>query len=410
MHAISKPDALEPMLETEQSAPVDDGETAALHAQRAIAELRAGREVEVRAGTERLVVVALELLDPVALDRAAAGSIGLELLLTSERASVLGHDGHARAVLARLPAGDTSFAEADSPARIARRIAGLFDPAASFQDTCSFQDQPHITSIAALELIRQARLQPALLVKRGSPSGLSRRQGKIARVVVQASDLLAYREARGRLIARSGSARVQLERASDSTFIAYRERFGDAEHAAVIIGSPDLSRPVTVRLHSSCFTGDLFGSLRCDCGEQLDGAIDRLAADGGGVVLYLAQEGRGIGLGNKLRAYRMQAAGLDTIEADRRLGFAADGRDFGAARAMLRDLGIHRVRLLTNNPAKVVALHGDGLEVVERLPLSGTMNPYNHRYLETKRDRGGHLPSVTAGAHRHFASGDSSTT
>jgi GTP cyclohydrolase II len=143
-------------------------------------------------------------------------------------------------------------------------------------------------------------------------------------------------------------------------------------------------------MHSSCLTGDLLGSLRCDCGDQLRRAVERLAVDGG-VLLYLEQEGRSIGLANKLRAYRLQDAGLDTLEADSHLGFAADERDYGAAVSMLRELGISRIRLLTNNPRKIEALTTGGIEVVERQSLHAPVNPHNARYIETKQQRAGHL-------------------
>ncbi len=146
-----------------------------------------------------------------------------------------------------------------------------------------------------------------------------------------------------------------------------------------------------MRLHSSCLTGDLLGSLRCDCGSQLRGAIDAIVAAGGGVLLYLAQEGRGIGLANKLRAYAIQDRGFDTIDADEQLGFESDERRYGAAAAMLRTLGIGRIELLTNNPAKVAAMQAAGIDVAARRPLPGTATRHNRRYLATKRDRAGHM-------------------
>jgi GTP cyclohydrolase II len=146
-----------------------------------------------------------------------------------------------------------------------------------------------------------------------------------------------------------------------------------------------------VRLHSACLTGDLLGSLRCDCGDQLRDAVELIAASGGGIVLYLAHEGRGIGLANKLRAYALQDEGLDTLEADQHLGFRTDERDYTAACAMLQDLGIRRIRLLTNNPGKIEALNSGGIEVLAREPLQGRETPHNARYLRTKRERAGHL-------------------
>jgi GTP cyclohydrolase II len=171
--------------------------------------------------------------------------------------------------------------------------------------------------------------------------------------------------------------------------VLYREVEGDAEHLAIIVGQPALDQPVPVRLHSACLTGDLLGSLRCDCGEQLRGAAERLARDGG-VLLYLAQEGRGTGLASKLRAYRLQDGGLDTLQADRHLGFHADERDFQAASAILNDLGIRRIRLLTNNPHKIDALRAAGIEVADRLPLNAPVNGHNRRYMQAKHDLAGH--------------------
>jgi GTP cyclohydrolase II len=167
------------------------------------------------------------------------------------------------------------------------------------------------------------------------------------------------------------------------------------EHVALVIGQPDFDRPPLVRLHSECLTGDIFGSLKCDCGPQLDAALHAMADEAGkggwGVLLYLRQEGRGIGLVNKLRAYRLQDAGFDTVDANARLGLPVEARDFPTAARMLDLLGVNAVRLMTNNPAKVTALEDAGVTVVERVAHQLPANPYNERYLATKRDRSGHL-------------------
>jgi GTP cyclohydrolase II len=186
-------------------------------------------------------------------------------------------------------------------------------------------------------------------------------------------------------------ARVPLAEAVDCEIAVFREAHDLAEHVAVLIGRPNLTEPVPVRLHSACLTGDLLGSLRCDCGEQLRTAVARIASLGGGALLYLAQEGRGIGLPNKLRAYVLQDAGLDTVDADQHLGFLADERRYDVAAALLLELGIARVELMTNNPQKIVALREHGIDVVGRISLVATTNTHNERYLRAKLERAGHL-------------------
>ena len=254
---------------------------------------------------------------------------------------------------------------------------------------------------ATLELLAR---RPALLpvVPASDLRRLVRRQLAILKYVefrfrpqlrVSDEDILAYPQERARSLLRVSEAPVPLAGHERSRFVLFRETVADLEHVAIIIGEPDPSQPVLVRLHSSCLTGDLFASLRCDCGDQLRGAIDRLG-EGGGVLLYLAQEGRGIGLANKLRAYDRQDAGLDTIDADRYLGFRGDERNFAVAVQMLHELGIGRIRLLTNNPAKIAALRQAGIDVVERIGIGAPVNRHNERYITTKRDRAGHLIEV----------------
>jgi GTP cyclohydrolase II len=196
---------------------------------------------------------------------------------------------------------------------------------------------------------------------------------------------------------RVSDAHMPIAACDDCTLVLFREPHGDAEHVAIIVGQPNLTLPVPVRMHSACLTGDLLGSQRCDCGDQLRLAIARLA-ETGGVLLYLSQEGRGTGLANKLRAYRLQDAGLDTIDADRHLGFGADERDFGPAVAMLSQLGISRIRLLTNNPHKVDFMRRAGLEVVGRVALLAPVNAFNARYVQTKHERAGHFAQAPPAA------------
>ena len=191
--------------------------------------------------------------------------------------------------------------------------------------------------------------------------------------------------------ARISSARLPMDASAAGRVHVFRPDDGGTEHYAIEIGTPDPSLPVTVRLHSACFTGDVLGSLKCDCGPQLRAAMAAMAADGGGVLLYLNQEGRGIGLANKMRAYALQDAGLDTVEANHWLGFEDDQRDFRVGAQLLRSLGIGRVRLMTNNPAKLAILSSHGIDVVERVPLRVGQTAENAHYLATKAAKSGHL-------------------
>ena len=237
---------------------------------------------------------------------------------------------------------------------------------------------------AALELARLAGILPAFLVDpagAGEPSAL------------QASDLVAFAEPeRLRIAAR---ARLPVVTAEDARIVAFRSADDTREHVALVIGRENEDRPPLVRLHSECLTGDILGSLKCDCGPQLDAALRAMNAEadagGWGVLLYMRQEGRGIGLVNKLRAYQLQDQGFDTVDANTRLGLPDEARDFPTAARMLDLLGVASIRLMTNNPAKVTALESEGVKVAERVPHSLPDNPHNARYLATKRDRAGHF-------------------
>jgi GTP cyclohydrolase II len=210
---------------------------------------------------------------------------------------------------------------------------------------------------------------------------------------ISADNIDAYDREVARTLKLVTRARVPLEGAEVAELVAFRPSDGGPEHYAVIIGSPLPHNPVLLRLHSECFTGDLLGSLKCDCGSQLRGAVDAIAKSGSGIILYLAQEGRGIGLINKLRAYRLQDQGFDTLVANQRLGFEADERRYGIAARMLRLMGFGSVRLMTNNPEKLRRLEEHGIKVVERVPHAFPDNPHNREYLRTKVDKAGHLIS-----------------
>lgn len=229
---------------------------------------------------------------------------------------------------------------------------------------------------AMLRLARIAGLLPAYFVRAGAA------EDEVA------PDDIASHEAPERLRV-AARARLPVEAAEGAEIVAFRSAEGGEAHVALLIGRPD-GNPPLVRLHSECLTGDVLGSLKCDCGPQLHRALSEIAGSGWGILLYLRQEGRGIGLVNKLRAYSLQDQGFDTVDANTRLGLAIDARDFGVAAAMLRLLGQDRVRLLTNNPAKVAGLEAAGVRVIDRVPHALPTNPHNATYLATKRDRTGH--------------------
>lgn len=202
--------------------------------------------------------------------------------------------------------------------------------------------------------------------------------------------LIAFRRASEKLVERLESIRMPTDY-GDFTLHLYQSKLDGNHHLALVKGDVQGENPPLVRVHSECLTGDVFGSRRCDCGPQLHAAMKRIEEEGSGVILYMRQEGRGIGLPAKVRAYKLQESGLDTVEANLKLGFPMDLRDYGIGAQMLCDLGLKRIRLLTNNPKKLVGLQGHGLEVVEQLPIRVKPNPHNARYLKTKRERMGHL-------------------
>lgn len=243
------------------------------------------------------------------------------------------------------------------------------------------------TAAAIIELCKLAGLLPAAIL---APEGVGIAAGSEVATVTLAA-VQSYRRFSAMSLRPVSEARVPLADAEQVRIVAFRPADGGPEQFAILVGTPEQEAAPLARLHSECFTGDFLGSLRCDCGDQLRGAIRRMAHEGAGVLLYLAQEGRGIGLANKLRAYMLQDSGLDTVDANHHLGFENDERDFWSAAAMLRHLGIGRVRLLTNNPAKIAQLEEYGIEVAGRVPHIFEANVHNRGYLLTKARRSGHL-------------------
>jgi len=356
---------------------------------RAVAEMRRGAPVIVSGPGDAVVCVSAEGLDTGILGRlcALAGSQPA-LLVTARRASVL-----------KLAAPGSGSVRLILPGALeVDRLNRLADPesadAAPTPAGTTVEPLPDGSAAgASVTLAKLARLLPATLAAPCPVPAMEATAWARARdlTAVTAEEVLDQHEAAARALRPVSEARVPLDGAEDTRVVAFRPVDGGVEHLAIVIGQPDPDQPVLARLHSECFTGDLLGSLRCDCGEQLRGALMAIAAEGAGVLLYLAQEGRGIGLVNKLRAYRLQDEGLDTVDANEQLGFDDDERIYSPAAEMLRHLGFRRVRLMTNNPRKINALARHRIEVTERVPHTFPANAHNVGYLKAKARRSGHL-------------------
>ena len=359
-----------------------NGNPAALSFDRAVDELRRGRAVHVTDGEQSLVVAAIETVQPPLFERlVAAGTGRAVMLVTAERA-------HAAGLSHRLSGAVSVAFPVATDLEALRALAGVAGTDAVDAPKFDVDPMPPNAPLAAasFQLAKAGRLVPALV---GFDADCSVLPGVLT---ITVSDVAHHAPRFGhhalQLLSR---ARVPLAEALDCEIAVFRDEHSLGEHVAVVIGKPDPTTAVPVRLHSACLTGDLLGSLRCDCGEQLRTAVARIEALGGGVLLYLDQEGRGIGLPNKLRAYVLQDGGLDTVDADRHLGFRADERSYDVAAALLTELGYKRIRLLTNNPQKIISLRDHGIEVTGRLPLVTTSNMHNERYLRAKHERAGHL-------------------
>lgn len=350
---------------------------------RAADDLRRGEVVRIVDGEISLLALAAELATPDALATLSSHDRA-DLLITPQRAATLhilnqapaaDAAGHTGAIaITRMPWLDlaASLAVADPVSDLSTPFKG------------PFPTRPLGTharaGAAALALAKRATLLPAVFAVAGN------NEPEADMLSADAAAILGWRRApRLQIVSR---ARLPLEGAENTRVVAFRPLDGGLEHLALLIGEPQ--PPPLVRLHSACLTGDVLGSLKCDCGPQLRAAVERIAAEGG-ILLYLQQEGRGIGLLNKLRAYQLQDQGFDTVDANLRLGFQEDERDFDVAAAMLKALGVEKIRLLTNNPLKAETLAAEGIEVIERVGHILPPNPHNAHYLQTKRDRQRHI-------------------
>lgn len=344
---------------------------------RALAEFRSNRPVLFSSPNGKfLVALPVDGLDAARLHAfehlAQPGKP--RLLVTTRRARALGIEANGPVALALPPVGG------------AEAILSLAEDARS-DEPAEVDGSTDGRAAAAIELAKIAQRLPALLIADvDAPSSVLIEPPL---VVVPADAVMKFGRADLHSLEIASEANVPLAGGISTRFVVFRDSIGGGS-VAVIVGKPDMGKPVPVRLHSSCLTGDVFGSSRCDCGDQLRLATKRLNEEGGGIILYLEQEGRGLGLANKMRAYALQDDGLDTVDANTTLGFDDDERDYGIAARMLQKLGCSRVYLMTNNPAKLDGLSGLGIDVVGRVPLHAPINAHNRRYMTAKAMRAGH--------------------
>jgi GTP cyclohydrolase II len=361
-------------------APSPFGDPSAIRCERAVAELRAGRPVVIDDGQgQRLAFIALDSSTRSSFAAFAEVAAGQHyLFLTATRARVLGVTAEHGA---RVPLAGIDFDALPS-------LSYLREP----EPMPAGWSAGQALDAGAVEVARLGLLLPAMvgvLLEPGDTRFDSCAQVSLCDLQQGAEQAAHAYE----LVARSP---VPLREVGMTEFAVFRGGVAQRDQVAIIVGTPDLSGVVPVRVHSSCLTGDLFGSLKCDCGDQLRRGLRKLQALGGGILLYLDQEGRGTGIAAKMRAYGYQHDGLDTIDADAQLGFGADERRYGSAVAMLQGLGVQRVQLLSNNPTKAQRLRHAGIDVVECVPVTGDITAENEQYLRTKAERAGHLLDVDA--------------
>lgn len=342
---------------------------------RARSDLRLGLPVGLSSSAGSCLVLAVETLTKARFIAATQNTDGV-LLISSQRAAALGQETDGRGLGLEINglSYDETLTVAD-PSRVAtlpklKHVA--VDP--------DFSE-------AALALVKSAQLLPAVVML---PADDAHQPMSFSNLTMLSTTEVLSASKRMPLYALVSHARVPTTASAEGGVQVYRADDG-TEHYLLEVGTPDVAKPLLTRIHSACFTGDVLGSLKCDCGPQLSASIRHMADNGGGIVLYLNQEGRGIGLANKMRAYALQARGLDTVEANHHLGFQDDERDFRIAAEMLQRRGVSKIRLMTNNPAKLSVLEKSGIEILERVPLRVGSSQHNVSYLETKAKKSGHL-------------------
>jgi GTP cyclohydrolase II len=355
------------------------GDASQIAVERALAEFRAARPVAIRSGDCLTLAFSAEGLDEKQVAFLQSAGRNARLVIPGEKVRSPAPWEEAAAAVHLHPLTLETI-----EAYIGHRHDGAVNGASSFRPVLT---APSRAELAALALANLSLLLPAAVVADASAADLERAPILSA----DAQDIAAFRDREAKSMKIIARTRVPLEEAGDCEFVVFRGGDGFRDQIAVIVGNPAHNRPVLARIHSACLTGDLFGSLKCDCGDQLRGTVRAMAGQGGGVVLYLDQEGRGNGIANKLRAYCLQEEGFDTYDADELLGFGEDQRRFDFAAAMLKQLGFTSIRLMTNNPRKIAALREAGLEVVSTHRVLARQTVHNAKYLAAKREKGGHL-------------------
>ncbi|MBP02469.1 MAG: GTP cyclohydrolase II [Rhodospirillaceae bacterium] len=355
---------------------------------RAISDIRRGSPIVISDAQTSILVCAAEIADSAFSRLTKYPNIGkISLAMTGRRASILGlgpSDSAVAVITQQQPINIDIVTELINSSKIhkesnlTKMLTAISKPSSSLEH-------------AAVYLTKKARLLPAVIFSEITSKNGQHWAQHNRRTHITAESVFEYDTTAANTLEAISEAPIPLENSEHTRIIAFRSKTGGSEHIAIVVGNLNAGEPTLTRIHSECFTGDLLGSLKCDCGDQLRGAIKLIAEHKNGVLLYLDQEGRGIGLINKLRAYKLQEDGFDTIDANEQLGFENDERIYIPAAEILKKLGVKKIKLLTNNPSKVSALARHGITITERVPHVFPANKHNFSYLQTKADRAGHI-------------------